>query len=557
MGAALDDTAFVDDCDLARVYHRREAVGDQDDRAPRLLDQLVQGLLHQRLVLGVQRRCGLVQEEEPRLPQEAARDGEALPLTPGKEHPPLAHARVVLLLCIHDELVRVRRLARLDDLLVAVRPAQAVREVFLDRLREQLGVLRHEAAQRAHGPRGQLPHVPAVQQQLALSRLVEAHEEMDERALAAAAFAHEGRRGAGNHVQVDAFQDHVLGTRLVAELHALQRQLPAHGVPLDAVPGVGVHLGARVDEGDHALGRRGRADQVVEHVAQRDEGIVHHVPIQLVRDQHANAHLLTHRRADLRTAVPQDEDSGAQVQVRRESTYRRAHVRVLLAMREGDTDALLVLLGLQLFCREATHCPDIMDSLCRATVGLPVRAIYRAVNLSAPLRVLAVDVCNGGHDRQRQHRQLPRGLERHHHAPEEKHQIRDKVVQQNIQRLDHLACVISQTRRDLPSVHGVEERNVHTHDALEKLRPDAASQLAQHQFLCKRFQSAEGALESVNEEVHHHCALETTLPFARVFQILEDAIEDHPCNVRRPNLHRLGADEAHHSERGDVSKLQG
>ena len=79
----LGHGAAVEHDDLRGVNDGREAVRDEDDRLSAVgvsPDQVVERALDERLRLGVERRSGLVEQEEPRLAQQAAGDGEPLPL---------------------------------------------------------------------------------------------------------------------------------------------------------------------------------------------------------------------------------------------------------------------------------------------------------------------------------------------------------------------------------------------------------------------------------------------------------------------------------------------
>mmetsp|Transcript_17792 Transcript_17792/g.50704 ORF Transcript_17792/g.50704 Transcript_17792/m.50704 type:complete len:823 (-) Transcript_17792:445-2913(-) len=557
VAAALDDDPLVHDRDLVRVDHRGQAVRDEHDGATGLLDELVQRLLHQRFVLRVQRRCRLVEEEQPGLPEEAPGNGEALALAAGEQHAALADARVVLVLGLQDELVRVGGPASVLELLAGVGAPEAVGQVLLDGLREELRVLRDEAAHRADGSGREGLHVLPVEEQVPRRRLVEAHQQVHQGALAAAALADEGRHAARLHVQVDAVQHEVLRARPVAELHALQLQVPHRGVAVDHFALVGVVLGARVDERDHALRGGGRADEVVEDVAQGDEGGVHHVPVQLVGDQTPDAHGLAVRVAHLRAAVPQDEDRGAQVEVRGEGADGGADVGVLLAVLQRRADALPVLLHLVQLRGEAADGADVVDGLRRAAVGLAIGAVDGPVDLPAPLGVLAVGVRDRRHHGQREHRQLPGRLEGHHHTADQQHHVGHEIVHQGVQRLHHLARIVGQPGGDLARVHGVEEGDVHPQDALEQLDPDAACELAQHEVLGEGLQAAEGPLHQVHAEVQQHHVLEVALALARVLGVADQAVEDHAGDVGRPDLHRLRPDEAHDRQGRHVPELQG
>ena len=78
MRALLDDPALVHHDDLVGLADRREAVGD-DERGP-APQQAPQRRLDQALGLGVDAARRLVQDQDARIGQQGAGEGEQLPL---------------------------------------------------------------------------------------------------------------------------------------------------------------------------------------------------------------------------------------------------------------------------------------------------------------------------------------------------------------------------------------------------------------------------------------------------------------------------------------------
>ena len=70
---------------LVGADDRREPVGDHDGRA--LEHEVVEGRLHRRLVRRVEGRRRLVEEQQGRLLEHRARDGDALLLAAGDAYP--------------------------------------------------------------------------------------------------------------------------------------------------------------------------------------------------------------------------------------------------------------------------------------------------------------------------------------------------------------------------------------------------------------------------------------------------------------------------------------
>jgi hypothetical protein len=90
--------------DAVGVADGRQAVGDHQGGAA--LHQPFQRRLHQRLALGVERRGGFVQQQDRRVLQEGAGDGDALALTAGQPQAGLAGAGQIALGQGGDEVVR-------------------------------------------------------------------------------------------------------------------------------------------------------------------------------------------------------------------------------------------------------------------------------------------------------------------------------------------------------------------------------------------------------------------------------------------------------------------
>jgi hypothetical protein len=109
--------------DLAAVHHHqpvglaqgREAVRDGDGGAA--LHQVVERLLDLLLGLGVDRRGGLVEDQDARVDEQRAGDADALALAARQALAALADERVVAMRQAQDEVVRVGRARRRDDLL--------------------------------------------------------------------------------------------------------------------------------------------------------------------------------------------------------------------------------------------------------------------------------------------------------------------------------------------------------------------------------------------------------------------------------------------------------
>jgi hypothetical protein len=104
-------------------------MGDDEDRAP--LHQLRQRLLDQELALRVEIGRGLVQDEDGRILEEGAGDGQALPLAAGEPDAALADLGPIAVGERRDEVVGLGQAAGVLDL-GARGPGPAVGDVVLD-----------------------------------------------------------------------------------------------------------------------------------------------------------------------------------------------------------------------------------------------------------------------------------------------------------------------------------------------------------------------------------------------------------------------------------------
>src|SRR5579885_64801 len=141
MFAGLDDPTALDDDDQVGAADGREAVRDDDCRAP--ARQVRERLLHKPLRLGVERRRCFVENQHRSIGEDGARDGEALPLPARKKYPALADDGVVAARQLTYELVGVRGARGGLDLGVG-RAGPAVSDVVADGVVEENRLLRDE-----------------------------------------------------------------------------------------------------------------------------------------------------------------------------------------------------------------------------------------------------------------------------------------------------------------------------------------------------------------------------------------------------------------------------
>eukprot|EP00982_Pelagococcus_subviridis_P006280 30041-Pelagococcus_subviridis.AAC.11 len=266
MRPTLHDSSLVYDAYPTRVLNRAQAVRHDDDGVVR--HHASESFLNDRLALRVQRARGFVQEKHGRVPHERARDRDALLLPPRQRRPALADDFFVSPRQRGDELVRVRRLRRGDDLLrarlvvgvgvvvvarerdvpavgfgfgfgfAAAARAASARALLLLRALEaeddvppqrpvkQRRLLRHQRYPPFQPPRVQVREVAAVQTNDAAVRDVKPLDQVDHGRLPAAGRSDERDCLPGVHREVEVRQHATIRSRRVREAHHLQREPP-------------------------------------------------------------------------------------------------------------------------------------------------------------------------------------------------------------------------------------------------------------------------------------------------------------------------------------------
>ena len=138
---AVDDPAVVEDDDQVGAADRREPVRDDERRPSR--EEPAQAALDAPLGADVDRRGRFVEDEDPRIGEQRARERDELALAEREPEAALADLRVVPVRQLGDERVRADgRRRRLDLRTRGVGPSE--RDVVGDRAREQEALLRDD-----------------------------------------------------------------------------------------------------------------------------------------------------------------------------------------------------------------------------------------------------------------------------------------------------------------------------------------------------------------------------------------------------------------------------
>ena len=173
-------------------------------------------------------------------------------MTLAKRAAVLADDRIVAAWQLHDKLVCMRALGGLDNLLARDIGA-TVSDVFRHRALEQPRILQHHAKGAAQACARVVTRRPAIDHDASGIDIVKAQQQVDERRLAAARGADQGKAHAGLSLDADILQQFAVGH--VAKVHMLKGDLALRGRKYHGVRRVGLLL-ARIEQRKHAA-RRG------------------------------------------------------------------------------------------------------------------------------------------------------------------------------------------------------------------------------------------------------------------------------------------------------------
>ncbi len=207
MGADGGDPAFFEHRDAVGAANGAQAMRNHQHGAA--LHQVPEGFLDQRFAFGIERGGGFVEDEDGRILQDRAGNGDALALATRKPEAFFADHRVVALRKAEDEIVGqgVSR-GLLHQIAFYIR--LAVGDVVAHRVVEKnrfLGHLRNLAAQRRQR---NVANVFAVDDDSTRSYIEETRNEVHERRLACPAGPDQRQHFAGAQVKIDVVQDLVL-----------------------------------------------------------------------------------------------------------------------------------------------------------------------------------------------------------------------------------------------------------------------------------------------------------------------------------------------------------
>ena len=183
MPALFDQAAAVEHQDLIGVHYRRQPVRD-DQLRPALTRH---GEVAHDLGLGraVERRCGFIEDEDPRVLEIGPRDRQPLPLAARELQPPVTHDRLVLQRQGFDEIRKRRHPRGLADLRIRGILA-GVADIGVDGIVEQHAVLRYHPQRVSSAVQPHRPQVLTIDPDGALGGVVEPQQQLLDRRLACA-----------------------------------------------------------------------------------------------------------------------------------------------------------------------------------------------------------------------------------------------------------------------------------------------------------------------------------------------------------------------------------
>ena len=342
MRPALQDAAGLQHQDLVGVDHGREAV--RDDQRGAAGGDALERFLERLLGAAVQGRSGLVEDEDRRVLQEHAGDGDALLLAAGELEAALADRGGVALGQAGDEVVDLGGPGRGLDLGLGGTGA-AVGDVLGDGVVEEHGVLRHHADRATQGELRDCAHVLAVDRDPAARDLVEAEQEAHQRRLARTGGPDHGDLVAGRDDEAHLVQDRP--ARVVGKAHRLEADraaLDLQGPCVRRVGDLGLERQEAVDvlEVGQGLAQLAvdHAQEVERHVELEEEGVDQHDVAHAQRSGDDVAGGRDHDRGD-----PGGDDRGLAHVEEGERLLRLDRRPLVAGERAVEAGALVVLVG--------------------------------------------------------------------------------------------------------------------------------------------------------------------------------------------------------------------
>jgi len=238
------------------------------------------GFLYLLFRLSIDGACCLVEDEDSRVAEYGAGDRNTLFFAAGEAVASLTDVSVVAIRLGEDEVVRIGSLGSSQNLIDGGF-GPGVDDVVEYGATEEESLLQDDADLAAEVDVFYVTHVDAVYQDAALVHVVEAAEQVDERALAGAGAAHKPYHLVGLYLYAHLLDDGVEG--VVSERDIVKFDGTLHCRHCGRVGGI-LYLRLGVDDIEDALGCGKGAGHVLEHASKHEDGAIEVAQIRLERE---------------------------------------------------------------------------------------------------------------------------------------------------------------------------------------------------------------------------------------------------------------------------------
>ncbi len=456
MRALGDDPAPVQHHDPVGFLYRGKAM--RHDQRGAAFAQSLHRLLHGPLAFGIECRGRLVQQQDRRVAQDGAGDGDALLLPAGQHDATFAHEGIVALRQGAQEIMRGSGAGGRDHLGLG-RLGAAKADVLGGGGGKDHRVLRDHRDGPAEVGAGEGRDIHAVDGDAPLRGIVEPQKKLQDRRFACATGAHQRHRLARPDLKVHAVQRRNLGPRRIAEADTVEPDGPPHG-PRQCGRRCGVqHRVHRLHQLYQPLGGTRRALQLAPDFGQGAHGARHHHGIDQELDQLSGRH---RARLHVPRADPQDTHDPAEGQEDDDHRHHRPRSDPRLGTVKAAFGHLRELGAARLFMGKGLHRLHRKQRLGRVPRGLGDPVLILAAQAPQAATEDHDGNDDGGHDEEDQPRQLGRGQHQRDQPPRQ-HQHVPQGDRNG--RPDH--------RQDQRGVRGQAAEDLSRQDALEEGRRQA------------------------------------------------------------------------------------
>ena len=215
-----------------RIHNGGKSVGNHKGCAT--LHHIDHRLLDQGLGQGIQRRRGLIQDQNGRIGQHRSGNGQPLFLPHREFDALISQRRIISLGGPHHKLVNLAHPGRGNHLFFTGIQTAVTQVVFYAGVKQHR-ILQYLAYLRSKGSQRHIPDIVAINRDFALSHVVEPHQQAGQRRLAAPGVPHQSHHRSWRDLQVDALKNRFPGVVFkphVLELHMSLDRRQFNGIRL-------------------------------------------------------------------------------------------------------------------------------------------------------------------------------------------------------------------------------------------------------------------------------------------------------------------------------------